>query len=123
MGIAAHMPRNQQQKEEAMPKYLFEATYTAEGAKGLVAEGGSARRAAVEKATATAGGRVEAFYFGFGDVDAFVIADLPDNVAAASLALAVAQSGRAAVKTVALMTPEDVDKAAKKVPAYRPPGG
>lgn len=106
-----------------MAKYMFEARYTAEGAKGLISEGGSARRAAVEKAIAGVGGRLEAFYFGFGDVDAYVIADLPDNVAASAMALAVAQSGRASVKTVALMTPEDIDKAAKKVVAYSPPGG
>jgi uncharacterized protein with GYD domain len=106
-----------------MPKYLFEASYTAEGAKGLLADGGTGRRAAVEKAIAGSGGRMEAFYFGFGDVDAYVIADLPDNVSAASIALAVAQSGRAATKTVVLMTPEEIDQAAKKVVTYRPPGG
>lgn len=106
-----------------MPKFMFEARYTAEGAKGLVGEGGSGRRAAVEKAVAAVGGSLEAFYFGFGETDAYVIADLPDNVAAAAIGLAVAQSGRATTRTVVLMTPEDVDKAAKKVPAYRPPGG
>jgi uncharacterized protein with GYD domain len=106
-----------------MPKYLFEARYTPEGAKGVVGEGGSGRRAAVEKACASVGGRLEAFYFGFGETDAYVIADLPDNVAAAAIGLAVAQSGRASTRTVVLMTPEDVDQAAKKVPAYRPPGG
>jgi uncharacterized protein with GYD domain len=106
-----------------MPKYLFEATYTAEGAKGVVGEGGSARRAAVEKAITGIGGRLEAFYFAFGDIDAYVIADLPDNVSASALALSVAQSGRASVTTVALLTPEDIDHAAKKVVAYRPPGG
>jgi uncharacterized protein with GYD domain len=106
-----------------MAKYMFEARYTAEGVKGLVSEGGSGRKAAVEKAIAGVGGRVESFYFGFGDVDAYVIAELPDNVAASAMALAVAQSGRAAVRTVALLTPEEVDRAAKKAVAYRPPGG
>lgn len=106
-----------------MPKYMFEARYTAEGAKGLVGEGGSSRRAAVEKAIAGLGGRLEAFYFGFGEIDAYVIADLPDNVAAAAIGLAVAQSGGAATRTVVLMSPEDIDQAVKKVPAYRPPGG
>lgn len=106
-----------------MPKYLFEARYTSEGARGLLSDGGSARRAAVEKAITGVGGRVEAFYFGFGDVDAFVIADLPDNVAASAMALAVAQSGKTSVKTVVLLTPEEVDHATKKAVAYRPPGG
>jgi uncharacterized protein with GYD domain len=110
-------------EEHAMPKYLFEARYTADGAKGLVSDGGSGRRAAVEKAIASDGGRMEAFYFGFGDVDAYVIADLPDNVAASAIALAVAQSGRASVKTIVLMTTEEIGRAAKKVVTYRPPGG
>jgi uncharacterized protein with GYD domain len=110
-------------KEETMPKYMFVARYTAEGAKGLTVDGGSGRRAAVEKAIASDGGKMESFYFSFGDEDAYVIADLPDNVAAAAIALAVAQSGRSAVKTVVLMTPEEMDRAAKKVVTYRPPGG
>jgi hypothetical protein len=70
---------------------------------------------------AGAGGRVEGFYF--VRRRRYVIADLPDNVAASAVALAVSQSGRATVKTVALLTPADIDQAAKKVVAYRPPGG
>ncbi len=106
-----------------MGKYLFTARYTAEGAKGLVRDGGTGRRAAVEKACAAAGGRLESMYFAFGGVDAYVIADLPDNVSAAALALAVNQAGGAATTTVVLMTAAEVDEAAKKSVAYRPPGG
>ena len=106
-----------------MCKYMFQAKYTAEGAKGLVSEGGSARRAAVEKAMAGVGGRLESFYFAFGNTDAYVVADLPDNASAAAVALAVAQSGRAAVTTIVLMTTAEADEAVKKVVAYRPPGG
>jgi uncharacterized protein with GYD domain len=62
-------------------------------------------------------------YFAFGGIDAYVIADLPDNVAAAALALAVNQAGGASTNTVVLMTPAEVDEAAKKSIAYRPPGG
>jgi uncharacterized protein with GYD domain len=105
-----------------MAKYLFEARYTAEGAKGVAREGGSGRRAAIAKMTEGLGGRVETFYFAFGDVDAYVIVDLPDNVTAAAAALAVSQSGAATVKTVALISPEDMDKAGKKAVEYRPPG-
>lgn len=105
-----------------MAKYLFEARYTAEGAKGLVREGGSGRRAAIAAMAESAGGKLESFHFGFGDVDAYVIVDLPDSIAATSVALAVNQSGAASVKTVVLMTPEEVDKACKKVVDYRPPG-
>ncbi len=105
-----------------MAKYLFEARYTLEGAKGLAREGGTGRRAAVAKMAEGMGGKVESFYYAFGDVDAYVIVDLPDNVSAAAAALAVNQSGGATVKTVVLMSPEDVDKAGKKSVDYRPPG-
>src|SRR5678815_1970806 len=108
--------------ENSMAKYLFEARYTTEGAKGVAREGGSGRRAAIVKMVEGLGGKVETFYFAFGDVDAYVIFDLPDNVTAAAVALAVNQSGGATVKTVALISPEDMDKAGKKAIDYRPPG-
>ncbi len=106
-----------------MPKYLFKANYTAEGAKGILKDGGTARRAAVEKSVAGLGGRLEAFYFAFGGTDVYTIADLPDNVTAAAMAMAVAQSGKASTQTVVLLTPEDIDAATKKSVAYRGPGG
>ena len=105
-----------------MPKYLFEANYTPEGAKGIVKEGGSARRAAIEKSVSALGGKLEAFYFAFGAIDAYVIVDLPDNVTAAAMALAVGQSGLASTKTVVLLTPEETDAATKKSVNYRGPG-
>lgn len=105
-----------------MPKFLFEANYTPEGAKGIVKEGGSARRAAIEKSVSALGGRLEAFYFAFGAVDAYVIVDLPDNVTAAAMALAVGQSGLASTKTVVLLTTEETDTATKKSVNYRGPG-
>jgi len=105
-----------------MPKYLFEARYTAEGAKGLVREGGSGRRDAVAKMMEGLGGKLEAFYYAFGDVDLYFIVDMPDNVSVAATALAVNQAGGATLKTVVLLTPEDMDKAGKKSVAYRPPG-
>jgi uncharacterized protein with GYD domain len=105
-----------------MAKFLFEAKYTAEGAKGIIKEGGSARRAAIEKAVAGLGGRLETFYFAFGGVDAYVIVDLPDNVTAAAMALAVGQSGLASTKTVVLLTTEEADAATKKSVTYRGPG-
>lgn len=105
-----------------MAKYLFEARYTAEGTKGLLREGGSGRRAAVAEMAEGLGGKLESFYFAFGDIDAYAIVDVPDSINAAAVALAVNQSGGASVKTVVLMTPEDVDKASKKAVDYRPPG-
>jgi uncharacterized protein with GYD domain len=105
-----------------MAKYLFEARYTAEGAKGVAREGGSARRTAVAKMAEGLGGKLEAFYYAFGDVDAYVILDYPDNVTAAAAALAVNQAGTVTVRTVVLIPPEDMDKVAKKSVEYRPPG-
>ena len=105
-----------------MAKYLFEARYTPEGAKGVAKEGGSGRRAAIAKMAEGMGGKLESFYFAFGDVDAYVIVDMPDNVSAAAAALAVNQGGAASVKTVVLLAPEDIDKAGKKTVDYRAPG-
>jgi uncharacterized protein with GYD domain len=105
-----------------MPKYMFQARYTAEGAKGILAAGGSARRGAVEKACASVKGKLESFYFAFGGVDAFVICELPDDVAAAALSMAVGASGSAGTMTVKLLSVEDMDKASKVTVAYRAPG-
>jgi uncharacterized protein with GYD domain len=105
-----------------MPKYLFEADYTAEGTKGLLKDGGSKRRAEVEKAVESLGGKVEAFYYTFGIRDAVVIAELPDNVSAVAISLAVSATGAIAYKTTPLITPAEVDQAAKKKVGYKPPG-
>ena len=105
-----------------MAKYLFEAKYTNQGTKGLLHEGGTGRRAAIETALRGLGGEIVDMYYAFGDVDVYLIAELPDNVAAAAVALAVNQAGGATTKTVVLMTLDEVDKACHKTVAYRPPG-
>ena len=105
-----------------MPKFLIEANYVGEGVKGLLKDGGTSRRAAVDKALASVGGKVESFYYAFGDTDAFVTVEVPDNLTAAAVALTVAASGAVNLKTTVLMTPEEVDQAVKKSPAYRAPG-
>ena len=105
-----------------MSKYLILASYTQEGASGVRAKGGTSRRDAVGAAIAGVGGQLESFYFGFGDHDAYVTADLPDNEAAAAVAMTVNASGGATVSTVVLLTPEQVDEAAKRSVDYRPPG-
>ncbi len=105
-----------------MPKYMFETHYSAEGAKGVMKEGGSGRRAAVAKMIESMGGKLESLYFAFGGVDSFTsfaAVDLPDNVTAAAVALTISQSGAGSVKTVVLLTPEDMDQAAKKSVEYR----
>ena len=106
-----------------MTKFLFTGSYTAEGAKGVLAEGGTGRRAATEKLVASLGGTVEAYYFAFGSDDFFLIADLPGNAAAAAGALTAASSGAIRTRTTVLLTPEEIDAAAKLSPEYRAPGG
>jgi uncharacterized protein with GYD domain len=105
-----------------MPKYLFRASYLGEGVKGLLSEGGSKRREAVEQAAKGMGGTVESFYYAFGEDDVVGVMDLPDNVSAAAFALMVSGSGVVKLKTTVLITPEEIDQAAKKSVDYRPPG-
>jgi uncharacterized protein with GYD domain len=105
-----------------MAKFMFKASYSVEGTKGLIKEGGSSRRAAVQKAVEGLGGHLECFYYGMGDADAYVIVDLPDVVNAVALSLAVNATGAAEVSTVVLLTPEQIDEAAKKSVGYRAPG-
>lgn len=105
-----------------MPKFLFEASYTLDGVKGVQSAGGSSRRDAVAAVAQSVGGTLESFHFAFGDRDALVIVDLPDNESAAAVALTVNASGGASVRTVVLLTPEEVDAAAKRSVDYRPPG-
>ncbi len=105
-----------------MPKYLIKASYTPEGAKGITQGGGTSRRDTIGKLAQSLGGTMESFYFAFGDHDAYVTCEMPDNATAASVALAVNSSGAAQVTTVVLMTPEEVDGASRKTVDYRPPG-
>ncbi len=106
-----------------MPKYMVHASYTAEGAKGLLAKGGSARRTATEAAVASVGGTVEAFYFSFGHTDVVVIVDVPSQAAMSALALTVAATGTIRTEAIVLITPEEVDEAAKLRVDFRAPGG
>ena len=105
-----------------MAKYLIAASYTLEGVKGLQSKGGSSRRDAVRAAVEGVGGTLESFYFGFGDHDAYVTVDLPDNESAAAIALTVNAAGGATTKTITLLTPEEVDAAAQRSVDYRRPG-
>ena len=105
-----------------MPHYLIMASYSSEGVEGVRSKGGTSRRDAVAEMVKGAGGKMESFYFAFGDEDAYVIAELPDTEAAAAIALNVNASRGVSAKTVVLLTPEEVDAAAKRSVDYRPPG-
>src|SRR5262249_54749467 len=108
--------------EAAMAKYLFQVSYTAQGSQGLLKRGGSKRRARAEQAAKSVGGKIESFYFAFGEADAFVIAEVPDHASASAISLAVSASGGAHCKTIILMTPEELDLASKKPLTYTGPG-
>jgi uncharacterized protein with GYD domain len=105
-----------------MPKYLIEASYLSEGMKGLIKEGGTRRRQAVDALFASLGGTVEAFYYAFGDKDVVIIGDLPDNPSAAALAIRINAAGVTTVKMTVLLTAQQIDEAVKKSSVYRPPG-
>lgn len=106
-----------------MPKFLFRVSLNAEGVAGVVAEGGTARREVVKNAIESVGGTLEAFYFAFGADDVVVIVDVPDQETAAGLAMQFSSSGRMAVTTTVLLTPEQVDRARETQSSWRPPGG
>jgi uncharacterized protein with GYD domain len=105
-----------------MPKYLFEAKYTPEGVRGLKEAGASSRAKAVNDMAAALGGGLDSFYFAFGDVDAYVIVDLPDDEAAAAAAFAVGATPTTQLKTVKLLTLDEADAAITRSVDYRPPG-
>jgi uncharacterized protein with GYD domain len=105
-----------------MPRYLFEATYTVRGEEGVRAKGGTDRRDAWADTVRSVGGDVECLYFEFGDRDVLSIVDLPDDEAAAAVALIANASGGVQTKTTVLLTPEQVDEAADRGVTYRPPG-
>jgi uncharacterized protein with GYD domain len=105
-----------------MPKYLLHVSYTADGAKGLLKDGGSKRKAAAAKLVESLGGTMECMYFAFGETDVVAIADLPDAASAAAVSLAVSSSGAVSSRITVLLTPEEIDQAAKKTVSYTPPG-
>ncbi len=105
-----------------MPKYLLQINYTLDGVKGVLSKGGTARQAAAQAAAESVGGTLESMYFAFGSTDVFAIAELPNNAAAAALALTVSRSGGATVNTVVLLTPDEIDTAAQTGVQYTAPG-
>jgi len=105
-----------------MPKYLCLASYTAEGLKGLAKDKGSGRRSALSKAVESLGGKVEAFYYALGKHDVAVILDVPNNASAAALSVTIGASGVASLRTVPLLTVEEMDQGLTKAVSYRPPG-
>jgi uncharacterized protein with GYD domain len=112
------------ERSKQMPKYLIQGSYSQQGLKGMLKEGGSKRREAAEQIIKGTGGRLEAYYYAFGSDDFVIIADLPSNVDAAALSFAVNASGAVQSRMTVLITPEEADQAAEKMKTitYRPPG-
>ena len=105
-----------------MQKYLFYGSYTAEGYQGLLNEGGSARIDVSKRALQSIGGSLEAFYYSKGEQDFYIIVNLPDNVSSTAVTLVGNASGTFRIRAVALLTPEQMDKAVKLKVDFRPPG-
>jgi uncharacterized protein with GYD domain len=105
-----------------VPKYLIEVSYTAEGVKGLLKDGGSKRKQVAEQALVSAGAKLDAFYFAFGGADAYVIVDAPDHESILAASLTINSSGAVSFRTIVLLSPEELDKAVKKGVTYRAPG-
>ena len=105
-----------------MAKFLSQSKYSTDGLKGLLKEGATGRKEAIEKLISSVGGRIESFYYAFGDTDLFMICDMPDNASAVAASLIVNASGAATTTLTPLLTPDDVDAATKKTADYRPPG-
>ena len=105
-----------------MAKFLIKASYTVEGTKGLLREGGSSRRAAVEEMIQGLGGQLESFYYAFGECDVFAIIDVPDAITASAVSLTINSTGAVEVSTTPLITPEEIDEACKKSVTFRAPG-
>ena len=105
-----------------MAKFLMQVSFTRDGIEGLTKEGGTKRRQAVQQFFSTVGGKLETLYFAFGDTDVFAVAEFPDNVSAAAVSLAANSAGVVHVKATPLITPEEMDQAARKSEGLRPPG-
>ena len=105
-----------------MPKMMIKASYNPEGTRGLMKEGGTGRVSAVKRLIEGVGGRVEAFYFAYGDTDAFLIVDVPDETSGLAVSMAVNASGAVRIATIPLISPEQMDAACKKTVAYKVPG-
>jgi uncharacterized protein with GYD domain len=105
-----------------MQKYLFYGSYSTEGYRELMREGGSSRIEAAKQALGSVGGSLEAFYFSFGEYDFYIIVDLPDDVTTTAITLAGNTSGMFNIHGVSLLTPEELDEAVKLNVDFRPPG-
>ena len=71
-----------------MAHYLIQVSYSKEGIGALLAKPQD-RAAAVRPVVEGMGGKLDSLYFAFGDYDVIAVAELPDNLTAAALAMAI----------------------------------
>jgi len=105
-----------------MPKYLFYGSYTTEGYRGIMEEGGSERIEVSKRALGSVGGTLESFYYSNGEQDFYIIVNLPDHVVSTAVTLIGNASGTFRIRAVPLLTPEEMDEAVKLQVDFRPPG-
>ena len=97
-----------------MAFYLIQVAYKDTAAKTLIANP-QTREDVVKKTCASLGGKMQSFFFSLGEYDVVLIAELPDNAAAAAFALATASKGAISkFHTTALLTPADGVEAMKR---------
>lgn len=102
-------------------KFLINASYSAEGAKGVLQSGsGTKRKQMTEAMINDLGGTMESFYYAT-NCDAYVTCDLPNAAAAAAIALAIKASGLGSITVTLLLETEEVDKATQMDVKYRHP--
>lgn len=104
-----------------MAKILLQATYTADGLRGLQKEKASGRQEVVKRAVEALGGKVESMYYSLGDYDVVLILDVPDIIAGTALAVAVSASGLVRTRSTVLLSVEEADRALSTSVNYRPP--
>jgi uncharacterized protein with GYD domain len=105
-----------------MGHFLLKGSYSQAGIQGVLKDGGTGRRAAIDALVKSVGGTIEACYWALGEDDIFVIAELPDNESAAAVAATVGATGAISIRTTVLLSAADVDAAVAKHPSYRAPG-
>ena len=104
-----------------MPKFLIQASYSAEGLAGAMSEGFGARMDSVTSMIEAGGSTVESIYFAYGDADIIAIVDGTEE-AAIAFSLAVNAVGIVGLTTTPLISVEQMDAARAQLPDYRPPG-
>jgi uncharacterized protein with GYD domain len=97
-----------------MPSYLVQASYTIEALQALMKKPQD-RTAVVTKAVENLGGTLIGLWLSFGDQDIVALAEMPNNVSAAALSLAIAAGGALkSTKTTPLLTVAQGISAMKK---------